>query len=213
MISDSAVSPTAALPYQVHRTMISPFFAHPEARSADLVLDALPMAVAVARRFTEEWLTCWHLGKLADTAVLIVSELITNSIKATGSPDARPSEAQRGTERSSTVLLRLRAHGASLFVEVEDEDPRPPILRHVGNFDEDGRGLALVVALSRTWGHRSISGGKTVWAELGVPADLLSEQADAKPSALPRRVPSCLSAGPIKSVPDLDTLRRVHTGL
>jgi len=61
----------------------------------------------------------------------------------------------------------------SLFVEVWDRDPSPPVPGSPGDFDESGRGLTLVTALTEMWGAYpadTTAGGKVVWAEINIPA-------------------------------------------
>jgi len=138
--------------------------------SGDLEFTAQPEAVYDTRRFTEAWLRKWQLEEFIDIAVLIVSELVTNSVKATGLMETAADGTQIRAGRSGMVTLRLRLDEASLVVEVQDDAPRAPVRRKAGCLDEDGRGLALVAALARAWGYRRISGGKSVWAEMEISA-------------------------------------------
>ena len=58
--------------------------------STSLVLGALPGATPCARLHARAVLTEWDLGDLADAAELIVSELVTNAVRASTGPDGRP---------------------------------------------------------------------------------------------------------------------------
>jgi hypothetical protein len=57
---------------------------------------------------------------------------------------------------------------------VWDNGPGGPRRAQPGTDDENGRGLAIIDALTgRNWGwrHTPCSGGKVIWAALPVPAD------------------------------------------
>ncbi len=88
---------------------------------------------------------------MIQTAELLVSELVTNAVRAT----ARP------------ITVRL-LRTDSLLCEVSDDDHRLPRLREPGRDDEDGRGLFLVNHLAERWGTSRVAGGKTVWFSLPV---------------------------------------------
>jgi hypothetical protein len=96
-----------------------------------------------------------------ETAQLLASEIVTNSVKATG-PDTtqlKYTDPAR-LERISLTLLYL---AGKVVIEVFDHDPNPPVL--VSADAEGGRGLMLVEALSKEWGHFFPSaGGKVVYA-------------------------------------------------
>jgi len=134
--------------------------------SAHLPLGALPTAVPCARRYTGVILGEWGLAALADSAELIVSELVTNSVQATTDPDGQPRYGEAGLP---VMHLRLASDHARVLVEVWDSVTRPPAARQARSDEEGGRGLALVEALSDRWDWTVVPGwsGKVVWAELG----------------------------------------------
>ncbi|MFG2135770.1 ATP-binding protein [Streptomyces sp. NPDC048650] len=120
---------------------------------AEWSFPADPGAVRTARSRVRETLTDWGLNGTVDVAVLLVSELVTNSLRhATGPIGVR------------MVLLG----GTALLVEVSDPLPDPPQERTAAPDDEGGRGLQLVACSSRRWGTRRGKSGKTVWFELSV---------------------------------------------
>lgn len=122
----------------------------------DVVRWSLPLdrcAVATARESTRRQLALWGLDKLSDTAELLVSELVTNAIRAA----------------SYEVELRLMRVG-KLLVEVSDDNHNLPQLQRADPDDVRGRGLALVSHLSRRWGTSRKAVGKVVWFELPLPA-------------------------------------------
>ncbi len=124
-------------------------------RTVQLTLPTAVQAVRLARRATRDALTAWRLGQLEETAVLLVSELVTNAVRhATG---------------SAAVILELTSAGTWLRMEVRDADPNGPQPRTPADFDESGFGFILVDALADKWGVRQLLAGKAVWAELEAP--------------------------------------------
>ncbi|MGW5474485.1 SpoIIE family protein phosphatase [Streptomyces chartreusis] len=112
-----------------------------------------PEEVGRARAVVREQLHDWGLARLADTAELLVSELVTNAVRHS---HGRP------------VELRL-VRGDTLLCEVDDDDHDLPTLLSAGPFDDAGRGLRVVSMLAREWGTSRTSAGKTVWFELTLP--------------------------------------------
>lgn len=167
----------SALPTEAPTTMHSPFRPRPERVSEDLQLPAQPTAVGAARAFVRDQLHRWRLDEptgydLPGTAELITSELLTNSLKATG---PQMPVAGRRALNPATIVLRLRLIRRSLFVEVWDASPYPPVPTCAGDLDESGRGLVLVTALAKAWDYYhsdAAAGGKVVWAEIDIPAEL-----------------------------------------
>ena len=99
------------------------------------------------------------IGELADDAELIVSELVTNALKASQSlQEIRP------------FALCLRPDYKRLIIEVWDHSPREPRRALADGKAEGGRGLLVVEALSTRWGYqRTGYSVKVVWAELDSP--------------------------------------------
>lgn len=133
--------------------------------SAHLPLGALATAVPCARGYTRVILDEWNMASLADSAELIVSELVTNSVQAATDKDGKP---RYGEDGLPVVHLRLASDHARVLAEVWDSVPRVPVARRPRPDEEGGRGLALVEALSDGWGWTAVPGwpGKVVWAEL-----------------------------------------------
>ncbi len=130
-----------------------------------LELRALPMSVRCARLHAKSILHEWHLGGLADTAELLVSEIITNAVSA--SADIGHQQPETGQARRAPWMrfwLASDRHG--VLIQVWDGDQRQPIRQNAGLDAETGRGLLLVETLSTRWGCYAPDeqGGKIVWA-------------------------------------------------
>ncbi|MEU6343919.1 ATP-binding protein [Streptomyces sp. NPDC046977] len=118
-------------------------------------------AVADVRRLLRESLTRWGVPALADTAVLLTTELVTNALRHT----------DRGavlTATLSTVSTVSTPPAPRLRVEVRDFTTRHPRLRAPSTHGTGGRGLQLVQSLADAWGVRAEGdgSGKVVWFEL-----------------------------------------------
>ncbi|MEU9762794.1 ATP-binding protein [Streptomyces sp. NPDC047985] len=134
-----------------------------EGDCAEWTFPAVPGAVRTARHAVYEALRRWGLDAVVgDVTLLLVSELVTNSLQYTSGP-------------IGVRLRRSRPNGDSasghpgLLVEVSDPLPDPPTERAAGPDDEGGRGLQLVACSARRWGIRRGRTGKTVWFELALP--------------------------------------------
>ncbi|MFD0308624.1 ATP-binding protein [Streptomyces sp. NPDC127119] len=129
---------------------------HTEGEVAEWTFPAEPGAVRTARAVVRGQLRSWGLDALSDVTTLLVSELVTNSLRhATGPIGVR--------------LVRPSGLLDALLVEVSDPLPDPPRERSAQPDDETGRGLRLVADAARRWGTRPGETGKTVWFELALP--------------------------------------------
>ena len=120
-----------------------------------LELGALPSAVPCARLHSKQVLWEWGLDNLAETVELLVSELVTNAVKAS-----------RETGQPIPVRLQLLSDKARVLIKAWDGNPRAPVPGDSGPASESGRGLLLVAALSEQWNWYASQedGGKVVWA-------------------------------------------------
>jgi Anti-sigma regulatory factor (Ser/Thr protein kinase) len=133
-----------------------------------LALPAMPASVATARMHTRDLLLRWHMATISDDAGLVVTELLTNAIKATTPIPPQPRYADL-YDRLEVVCLCLYNLTDELLIEVWDPEHEPPLRRDATPDDEDGRGLLLVDALTLAWGTRwPHLGGKIVWAALAL---------------------------------------------
>ncbi|MGQ4362442.1 SpoIIE family protein phosphatase [Streptomyces sp. SAS_272] len=113
--------------------------------------------------------------RLAEDAILVVSELVTNAV------------VHAGTEVE--LVCRLEAEpgppdgGLAFVVEVCDRHPSRTPRDHAPDppegTPEHGRGLRLVATLADAWGVTYRRGAKTVWARLLPAADSAAEQGGA----------------------------------
>jgi anti-sigma regulatory factor (Ser/Thr protein kinase) len=104
-----------------------------------------------ARAYVRLKLGEWRLRHLTDLIQLVADELVTNAVQHSG---------------GENVMLWLVPTDASVVVHVWDSNPEPPELRAAEDCDEDGRGLAIVSALSVRTGCYPLGVGKTVFAEV-----------------------------------------------
>ncbi|GHH09385.1 ATPase [Streptomyces lanatus] len=122
-------------------------------------LQALPSRIGQVRRIVSAHLRYWHLDPLIDRAALGVTELLTN-VHQHAQPD-----------KTCTVEIELLLD--RLMVSVRDHDPRLPVMADVAEADTlatCGRGLAMVAAVSESWGVRPDGeSGKVVWFTLPTP--------------------------------------------
>jgi anti-sigma regulatory factor (Ser/Thr protein kinase) len=89
-------------------------------------------------------------------AALVVSELLTNSIRA----------------QSGITRLSLAVHRDLMRIIVDDDAPGLPRIRATRNADTTGRGMAIVASIASNWSVERLIPGKQVWAELDVPPEL-----------------------------------------
>ncbi|MCZ9342521.1 ATP-binding protein, partial [Streptomyces sp. TRM76130] len=128
---------------------------HPS-RHCTVELQALPSRIGQVRRIVSAQLRYWHLHPLIDRAALGVTELLTNVHQ-----HARP-------DKTCTVEIELLPD--RLMVSVRDRDPRLPVVDEAEPLATRGRGLAMVAAVSESWGARPDGeSGKVVWFTLTTP--------------------------------------------
>lgn len=116
-----------------------------------------PRSAGRARALLRKQLFMWEVrDEVAETAELLLSELVTNAIRHARTPAGRD------------IGVRLARYDGMLRVEVADANNHRPEPRSADADEEGGRGLVLVAALAERWGHcpRRHGIGKSVWAEL-----------------------------------------------
>ncbi|MGC0378897.1 hypothetical protein RKD28_006413 [Streptomyces sp. SAI-229] len=131
-------------------------------------LQALPSRIGQVRRIVSAQLRYWHMDPLIDRASLGVTELLSNVHR-----HARP-------DKTCTVEIELLLD--RLKVSVRDHDPRLPVLADAGPLATCGRGLAMVAAMSESWGAvPDGESGKIVWFTLPTPSATAAPAGDRQP--------------------------------
>lgn len=130
----------------------------PTRRTVLTVAQAEPERIAGARRQIRELLHDWADEEQVDSAVLIVSEMVTNVLMHTDGDALLVAEAvgELGTRR--------------LRIEVADASDELPHKRHPGEMASSGRGVLLMEMLADTWGVDPRGEGKSIWFEMYEPA-------------------------------------------
>ena len=119
-------------------------------RSFDLPAD--PTSPGRARTAVLAVLSEWGLDQLGDSAVLLVSEVVTNGVRHAG---------------TGLRLTLSRPAADRVRIAVTDWAPRAGVqVREATREAEGGRGLFLVDHLSDGWGSVADDARKTVWFEL-----------------------------------------------
>lgn len=125
-------------------------------RVSKLELGPLSTAIGCARDHARVVLAEWGLTHLVDDAVTLVSELMTNALKAS-----------RTLKVPTPIVLRLLANERQLIIEAWDQWVEGYTLKQGAPDAEHGRGLTVVTGLSNRWGVGRIGDlYKVVWAEL-----------------------------------------------
>jgi anti-sigma regulatory factor (Ser/Thr protein kinase) len=116
---------------------------------------AAPSSNGVLRDLANVHLDKWGLNGLADDALLVVSELVTNAIAAAP---------------GTLIGFRMMRWPAMLVIEVRDSGTGRVVCTEAGALDESGRGMWIVDQIARHWGQRpEPDGTKTVYALLDLP--------------------------------------------
>lgn len=126
-------------------------------RHCTVELQALPSRIGQVRRIISAQLRYWHLDPLIDQAALGVTELLTN--------------VHRHAEPDKLCTVEIELLLDRLTVSVHDHDPRLPTVGASDSLATSGRGLALIAAVSESWGVRAQGErGKVVWFSLSAPS-------------------------------------------
>lgn len=121
-----------------------------------LVLPTDLTAPSLARRFLAQVRCAQHDNHNRDDAALVVTELVSNAVRHAGPP----------------FELQVDCGHDELHLQVRDGDPSGLTASNArqdeeaGQDEEGGRGLALICALTSSWGFESEATGKSVWARL-----------------------------------------------
>lgn len=123
-------------------------------RTALSIAQAEPERIADARQQLRDLLHDWADEDQIDSAVLMLSEMVTNVLVHTDGDALLTAEAagKRGKRR--------------LRVEVTDASDEQPHRRRPGELASSGRGLVLMEVLATAWGVDPRGEGKSIWFEL-----------------------------------------------
>ena len=120
------------------------------------MLPAIPESVRIARFHVRAALGFCELGRLADDAAIITSELVTNAIQ----------HACCDVTETVRVTLARASDSEAVIITVSDSSPHGPVIRKAPAGCERGLGLQIVESLSVHWGWHPEPGGKAVFAIL-----------------------------------------------
>jgi anti-sigma regulatory factor (Ser/Thr protein kinase) len=129
---------------------------------SELTLGAYRSAVPCARAHATAIMHEWGLGFLAEKVELVVSEIVTNALQASGGL------LEQGF-KPPFIQLWLSADQGRVVVKVWDASNELPEQQQPGPEADHGRGLMLVQAMTEEYGTYRLEGGngKIVWAVLG----------------------------------------------
>jgi anti-sigma regulatory factor (Ser/Thr protein kinase) len=120
----------------------------------ELTLPAGEASPGRARAAVGTWLSAHVDESMLEDALLLVSELVTNSVRHARAP------------RDAQITVRAWRRGAGFRFEVRDAGRQGAVrVRDRAGDEIGGYGLALVAALASAWGVKR-AGGTTVWFEL-----------------------------------------------
>src|SRR5260370_41155689 len=109
-----------------------------------LELGAIPSAVPCARLHARQLLWEWGIANLGEATELLVTELITNAVRAT-----------REMTRAGAVRLWLLSDAAQILILIWDASPQPPVPAGLTGEAEAGGRPRTGEALHRHWGRSS----------------------------------------------------------
>jgi anti-sigma regulatory factor (Ser/Thr protein kinase) len=119
------------------------------------VLPATPKAPAAARQLARQVLG--EGNPATETAMLLISELVTNSVVHS-----------KSGEPGGSVTIALCAGPAGILIQVRDDGgpSEPRVAAMPADATEHGYGLRLVDALAERWGTISSPDGRITWCRV-----------------------------------------------
>ncbi|MFI9238955.1 SpoIIE family protein phosphatase [Streptomyces sp. NPDC053079] len=126
----------------------------PPRRTVLTIAQAEPERIAEVRQQIRELMHDWPDEDQTDSAVLMVSEMVTNVLVHTDGDAVLSAE------------ISGRPGGRRVRVDVADASDELPHRRHPGEMASSGRGLVLMELLAGAWGVDPRGEGKNIWFEL-----------------------------------------------
>jgi PAS domain S-box-containing protein len=133
------------------------------ARTSSRSFPPQPSSVAEARGMVRDLLVETDRDDLAETATLLVSEVVTNALLHAG----------------TIIDVTAAVDDVGLRVEVADGSPHFPVRRRYAATAGTGRGMMMLESMVDDWGVVTHRRGKTVWFQISG-----SESEDDDPTAL-----------------------------
>lgn len=143
-----------------------------------------PAEVSRARRWARSRLAGSGIGAdepLAETLILLISELVTNAVVHTGCPAVlrmrfpaqsgtggagESGDSSDGGDGSAEPSTDKGPELGAVRIEVADASARAPRQRRADEEATNGRGLELVDGLADRWGWQPEGAGKRIWCEI-----------------------------------------------
>ena len=122
----------------------------PESHYSRRLFEAEPGSAAYVRKYVRDSLETWKVR--SDEAVFLANELATNAI----------------VHAKGDFAVEVSLNDTTCRIEVVDSDPGQPREPPRSSTSTSGRGLALVRAMSSSWGVESRNEGKGVWCDVAV---------------------------------------------
>jgi serine/threonine-protein kinase RsbW len=114
------------------------------------LFEAEPASAAFVRRYVRESLDTMHL--FSEEAVFLANELATNAIVHAG----------------GEFVVEVSIKDETCRIGVIDHAQGRPRMGEADRQATSGRGLALVEALSTSWGVEDLADGKAIWCDVRV---------------------------------------------
>ncbi len=130
--------------------------AETDLRLIAFMLPAIPESVRIARFHVRAALGYCELGRFADDAAIITSELVTNAVQ----------HARCDVTETVRITLARASGSEAVIIAVSDSSPHGPVMRDAPADSERGWGLRIVESLSVHWGWHPEPRGKAVFAIL-----------------------------------------------
>ena len=128
----------------------------PERRTVARTFEPSAESPRLARRFVGEVLDDFGAQSASESAVLLVSELVTNAVLHA---------------RTDVDVVVAAGSDDRVRVSVIDRSPSMPAQRSFSATAGSGRGLRLVESVASRWGVDAKDQGKEVWFEIDLDAE------------------------------------------